>query len=237
MRLFFGMEVIAPWPEEFPNGRTLLEADRHLTLAFLGDTNMPDLQTFPNPPFSIGLAGFFDRPIFLAHVVAWNIRWLEDRLLPYQKALSDWLNIPREFLSHVTMARQPYDRRAWKESFTPLPLYVKNIRLYESLGFSKYKILWEHPLLAPFDEMEHTADIAFRVRGNLFLHAQLALAFHFPSMIRYFEKREIENLEEIVTVLNAMIARADSEIGCPFKAVSFHGMQNQDREWEMIVDV
>ena len=237
MRLFFGMEVFAPWPEEFPPGRTLLEPNRHLTLAFLGETSMPDLPSFPPPPFSIGLSGIFDKPLFLSHVIAWHIHWLESGLLPYQRQLAEWLGIKNDFLSHVTLAREPYDKHAWKESFQPLPMYVKNINLYESLGHSKYKIIWQHPIISPFEEIEHTADIAFIVRGELFLHAQLALAFHFPPMIRYFDERKIVNLEEIVTALNRMIARVDSEIGCPFKAVSFHGTRNQTNEWEMIVDV
>ena len=236
-RLFFGMEVAAPWPEELPSGRILLEPDRHLTLAFLGESNMPDLSSFPKPPFSIGFAGIFDKPVFLAHVAAWHVQWLEEGLVSYQKELANWLHLKDNFLSHVTMTRKPYVDSEWKNAFQQLPLYVKNINLYESLGYSKYKILWQYPLLAPFDEIEHTADIAFLVRGNLFLHAQLALAFHYPQMIRYFDTRSIAELDEIVNALNAMIARADSEIGCPFKAVSFHGTENHTNEWEMIVDV
>lgn len=239
MRLFFGMEVISPWPEENPSGRILLESDRHLTLAFLGESTMPDLPSFPKPPFQIGLAGIFDKPLFLSHVAAWHIHWLEGEklLLLFQKNLSNWLHLKGEFLSHVTMARKPYDAKKWEESFRKLPLFVQNIHLYESLGYSKYKSLWSYPLLAPFEEIEHTADIAFRIRGNLFLHAQLALSFHFPSMIDYFDYGEVNDLGDIVTALNAMIARADSEIGCPFKAVSFHDIQNKTGEWEMIVDV
>ncbi|MBX7067636.1 MAG: hypothetical protein K1X28_10440 [Parachlamydiales bacterium] len=231
------MEVFCPWPEEFPTGRILLERNRHLTLAFLGDSNMPDLHSFPKPPFSIGHAGFFDKPLILAHVIAWHIHWLEDGLLDYQKQLIDWLKLKDRFLSHVTLARKPADEEGWKKAFSPLPLYVKNINLYESLGNSDYKIIWQHPIAAPFDEIEHTADIAFIVRGNLFLHAQLALAFHFPPMIRYFDFREVTDLNDIVTALNQILSRVDSEIGCPFKAVSFHGTKTASGEWEMIVDV
>lgn len=236
-RLFFGMEVVAPWPEELPHGRTLLIEDRHLTLAFLGESNMPDLDSFPKPPFSIGLAAIFNKPVFLAHVIGWHIQWLEEGLLPYQKQLADWLQIKGEFLSHVTMARKPFVAAEWRNQFQMLPLYVKNINLYESLGHSKYNVLWRYPLLAPFDEIEHTADLAFQVRGNLYLHAQLALAFHYPQMIAYFDATTMTDLDEIVLGLNAMIARADSEIGCPFKAVSFHGTEKKKNEWEMIVDV
>ena len=150
---------------------------------FFGRTERPDLDAFPKPPFQIGLAGIFDKPVFLAHVVAWHIHWLEGEkiFLQYQKKLAGWLDLKGEFLSHVTLARKPYAIQDWKESFQKLPLYVKNINLYESLGYSKYKALWTFPILAPFDEIEHTADIAFRVRGNLFLHAQLALSFSLSS--------------------------------------------------------
>lgn len=237
MRLFFGMEVVSAWPENFPSGRILLENHRHLTLAFLGESNMPDVRSFPKPPFSIGLSGYFDQCLCLSHVIAWHIHWLEEGVVAYQQELASWLHLKQDFLSHVTLSRKPYVEKEWKEHFMPLPLYVKNINLYESMGYSQYKTLWQYPLLAPFEEIEHTADIGFIIRGNHYLHAQLALAFHFPPLVRYFDVSPKTDLDEIVPALNAIIARADSEIGCPFKAVSFHGTISQNQEWEMIVDV
>ena len=84
-RLFLAMEVIAPWPEEFPEGRVFLETDRHITLVFLGNCDLPltiqILQEFPDPGFQIGLAGIFDRPVFLPdfhpNTVGWHVRLLE----------------------------------------------------------------------------------------------------------------------------------------------------------------
>lgn len=239
MRLFLGMQVISPWPDEWPHGRLITEANRHLTLVFLGHREKPDLGAFPQPPFHIGPAGIFDKPLFLSHVIAWHIDWLEngELFLSYQNQLAEWLDVKGEFLSHVTLSREPYDASSWKKSFQKLPVYAKNIILYESIGNLQYQPLWEYPLLAPFDEIEHTADIAFKVRGNLYLHAQLALAFHFPQLIPYFDKRSLTNLDEIVTSLNRLIAQVDSQIGCPFKAVSFHDTRTNTGEWEMIVDV
>jgi len=251
-RLFFGMQIGAPWPEELAPGRILLEEDRHMTIAFLGDVDLEKIQgmvsSFPNPSFDLGIAGIFDRPLFLPdrtpRVAAWHVQFLEQKeeFLQFQRDLVSWLNINEkgEFMPHVTIARSPFQISEWKNSFQKLPMYLKDIHLLESLGHSKYEIRWSFPILAPFEEIEHTADIAFRVRGKtlaqIYLHAELALSFHFPPFIRYFEEKEVRNHEEIVQALNGSIARADAEQGCPFKAVSFHG-EIKEGEWEMIVDV
>ena len=54
MRLFFGMEIVSPWLEQLPNGRIIETEYRHLTLAFLGETNMPELDFSSKLSFSIG---------------------------------------------------------------------------------------------------------------------------------------------------------------------------------------
>ncbi len=261
-RLFFGMETISPWPEDLPAGRILAETDRHLTLAFLGDVDLSRLlqllTDFPKPPFSIGLAAVFDRPIFLPpsspRVAAWHVHWLEQKIefLAFQKSHVLWLKNQgfsirdgkKEFLPHVTLARGPFVVSEWEKAFQKLPLYIKNIHLCESLGYSKYKVLWNSPMLAPFDEMEHTADLAFLIRGKnlaqLHLHAQLALSFYFPAFIQYFTFNEVGSLADMISSMNRLVAQADTEEGCPFKAVSFHGdLKNGEQflEWEMIVDV
>src|SRR5437868_6914258 len=85
-RVFFGCEVTAPWPTQLPPGRVLDPTHRHMTLAFLGETRYDRLQEilpgFPTPPFSVGLAGEFNRCLFLPerhpHVVSWHMRYLDD---------------------------------------------------------------------------------------------------------------------------------------------------------------
>ncbi len=262
-RVFFAMQVAAPWPDELPNGRMLDPSHRHLTLAFLGETDFPKLQAilpeFPPPPFKVGFAGRFDQCLFLpprrAHVVAWHVTWLEDAaaILPYQKDLIAWLQLNdfnpdnrREFLPHVTICRQPFNPRAWEKQFKPLPMIVTDIHLYESIGGLRYEPVWSYPLKHPFEEFEHTADIAFRIRGasleHIYRHAHVALAFKCPEMMSYLPQTlPLQNLDDVIMALNEAIARTDQNVGCPYKAVSFHGdiVQEEDGTylWEMIVDV
>ena len=261
-RVFFGVEVEAPWPTELPRGRVLDAAHRHMTLAFLGNISYPPLRdilpNFPTPPMRIGLVGHFDKCLALPphhpHVIAWHAYWQDDSrdLISFQKALSNWLREnnytvdEREWLPHATLCRQPFNPREWEKAFSPIPFYTGAINLYESMGNLSYVPLWSYPLLVPFEEIEHMADMAFKVYGEtiqqLYHHAFTALAFKFPQLLNYFKPIDsIQTLDEIIMALNDIIGRADAEIGCPMKAVSFHGdimtHANATLEWEMIVDV
>ena len=99
--------------------------------------------------------------------------------------------------------------------------------------------------MAPFEEIEHTADIAFIIRGatmrDLWLHAQLAMGFKSPSLVPYISRKgEFKTLDDVIQALNALVGKIDLEIGSPFKAVSYHATlktQNNYLEWTMIIDV
>lgn len=262
-RLFFALEVVAPWPQKLPVGRMLAENCRHMTLAFLGWTDFSKLQKalggFPPPPFKVGLTGKFNKPLFLpkkhAKVAAWHVEWMDSEapLQAYYKALTGWLqfqgfnpDIRDELLSHVTICRAPFDREVWEQAFTPLPLMVKNIHLYESIGNLVYEPIWTYPLIAPFDEIEHTADLAFNVHGETIsqiqIHAYMALAFKFPKFLEFATPLHSPHIiEDAIANLNHTIALSDSVVGCPFKAVSYHGEVFEEPDgtltWEMIVDV
>ena len=263
MQLFFGIDVIAPWPEKFPGGRILEEKERHMTLAFLGKVEeekiMALLPDFPKPDFKVGIVGKFDQCLFLPprhpRVVAWNIQWLEEsgNFDDFLANLFEWLEKigfvakpKREFCPHVTLSRGSFIPKEWEKTFTPLPAMATDIHLFESLGFSKYRSLWKYRLKAPFEELEHTGDIAFIVRGEsllqLFQHAQLAMAFPYPPILPYLSSKvSFNSLDEIVMELNTIVTQADQEIGVPFKGVSFHGKITQEEDqtmcWEMIIDV
>jgi 2'-5' RNA ligase len=261
-RLFFGIEVSCPWPEKYPKGRLLDPIHRHMTLAFLGNVDYQKvlniLPSFPKIPLKIGIGAFFDKCLFLPprdpHVVAWHVDWLDNPkpLLTFQQALIRWLKDnhffvdEREFLPHVTIARSPFYASDWKQVFNSLPCMCTSIHLYESIGNLCYEPLWTLSLKVPFEEIEHTADIAFKIHGEhfaqLYTHAQLALAFRFPAILPYLKlESQITSVEDIVVALNKSVMIADGQIGCPYKAVSFHGKVLHEEDgtltWEMIVDV
>ncbi|MCC5831598.1 MAG: hypothetical protein JJU12_00950 [Chlamydiales bacterium] len=261
-RLFFGLEVDAPWPEALPHGRLIDEGDRHLTLAFLGEVNAEHLKSaleaFPKPSFKVGFAGQFDQCLFLPpsrpRVVAWHLDFMEEEtpIKAFYEKLIEWLrnegyapNTHHRFNPHVTLARAPFNESVWKRQFTPLPFYLKNIHLYESKGELHYQPIWSFTLVAPLEEISHEADIAYWVRAEsydqLFSHARIALAFSFPAILPFLSKHDgIRDLDDVIIGLNELVARVDQEISCPFKAVSFHSRLEEREEildWEMIVDV
>ncbi len=264
-RLFFALEAHALWPSKLPNGRILEEKTRHLTLSFLGWVKEPSkliekLNFFPIPPFKVGLAGCFDKCLFLPQghprIVAWNVKWLENPafLEIFQKELESWLQQQGfhpdkrhdEFLPHVTIGRAPFDPHHWKRSFIPLPMFIKDLHLYESLGHLQYEPRWTWPLMPPFEEFDHTADIAFQVHAEtldqLQIHAFMALAFKCPELLEFAPLlKSPGKQEDIVANLNQIVAQGDLKTGCPFKAVSYHGEIYEKADgtltWEMIVDV
>jgi len=260
-RLFFGVEVHAPWPKELPDARTLKAKHRHLTLAFLGNTSYSKIKMIipkiPRPHFRVGPVGMFDSCLFLPRrdpkVVTWHVESFgeSDSIALYQEKLASFLEQQgyqldhREFLKHVTLGRSPFLAKQWKKAFQPLPLYFQNLHLYESHSGLRYEPIWTHDFLPPFKEIEHVADIAFHVFGEslqqIYCNAQMALAFECPQILPFLKVHsQVGSLEEIIMKLNEGVTQADREVGMPFKAVSFHGEVEEEAKvlvWEMIVDV
>ncbi len=169
-------------------------------------------------------------------------------LAPWPKDYPPARMIPEE-TRHLTLAflgRHSFSKFQTILPSIPQPSFtIGPAGIAKELIFLHYQSLWERTLLSPFDEFEHTADIAFLIRGysiqELHQHAQLALAFQFPPLIKFYRSQSQNSLEEVIISLNEIVAMADTEFGCPFKAVSFHGnIQSGDQNmlhWEMVVDV
>lgn len=268
-RLFFGGEIEAPWPENLPQGRQIDPEHRHLTFAFLGNVDpkalYDTLEEIPPLPFTIGPVGTFDECLFLPprkpRVVSWHIDWDEHKedIEAYIKTLSSWLKTldytidERPHLPHVTLCRSPFDLESWKKGFYPLPCVLKGLYLYESVGQLQYEKRWEKTLMSPFEELEHTADLAFTIRGKdfneLYIHARGALAHRFPPLSNYPLSPLTDNsIEGVIHDLNTLVTQADIDHGCPFKAVTYHSqiekmkhIEEDKKEkylsWEMIIDV
>lgn len=258
-RLFFGFSVNAAWPMTYPKGRIIDEASRHLTLAFLGNISFDRIENalkeFPKPNFFLGPVGLCDRLLFLPEitprVVAYHVSWISDggKLGSYHDQVLQWLKglgfsiDKRPFLPHITLARTPFTENEWESAFESLPVIVTGIHLYESMGNLRYHSIWELPLIPAFEEFEHTADIAFTIRGKnyeeLYQHAAVAMSFKYPQFLSFLEERKPQELNQVVQALNKMLSLCDQEIGCPFKAVSYHGALKEKEylEWEMVVDV
>lgn len=260
-RVFLGIECRAPWPDEFPKGRIIKEEHRHATLVFLGNVNFELFQkqipSIPRPDFNLGFTGIFSHCHFFPkrkpHVVAWEVdlQKRQQEFLDYQQTLKNWVQDngysvdERPYLPHVTVSRGHFQPSQWKKTFQHLPLMLKDIHVYESLGSSEFKKIWTHTLDAPFTEIDHTADIAFVIKGRsekeILDHATSALAFEFPEILDYVEENTApKNLNDVIRALNRLVALADAEVGTPFKAVSYHGDLIKTGGcliWEMIVDV
>ena len=261
-RLFFGLDVKAPWPEKNPSGRLLLPDDRHLTLIFLGNVSYSELSShkneLPSPFWTVGKTGYFSECLFLpkrkSHCVSWNVTWTDDPnpIENFRIALQDSLHLfrviqekRREFLPHVTLARAPFSRDEWKKSFQAIPMYTTSFCLYESIGNLQYKKIWTESLLPPFEEIEHTADLAFRINAEslqeLYTHALCALQFNYRSFLVHADYSFIpSNVDDIIRALNELVTKTDTDMGSPLKAVSYHGnctKINSLYQWEMIVDV
>ena len=187
-------------------------------------------------------------------MIAWHAHFFDENtsIIAFQKTLNDWLFSQQYSLDtrawnpHVTLCRQPFDPHAWKKAFTPLPFYTSSIHLYESRGNLNYIPLWSYPIKLPFEEIDHTADMAFIIRGetlqHLYLNAFACLAFKAPEFLDFFTHAlSFSTLDDIIIALNGILCSVDAAVGCPMKAVSFHGeivtLQDSLLQWEMIVDV
>ncbi len=262
-RLFFAFDIEALYLDLPKEKKLIDEKNRHVTLLFLGNVEeeeiLKSIKSTPLPPFKIGAVGEFDKCLFLPEnnprLVAYRVNFLEKNkdIENFQKELLSFFqnssfDIKQEnnFLPHITICRNDFDMTTWKQKFVRTPLYLKSFNLYESLGSSEYKSLWKREFIKPFEEIEHTADIAFIIKGEnfqkLLVHAFSAMSFKSLDFLKYFNSlKNVDSLDDVIINLNEIITKAEIEnVHLPFKAVSFHSkIEEKDNilSWEMIVDV
>ncbi|NGX63060.1 MAG: RNA 2',3'-cyclic phosphodiesterase [Candidatus Anoxychlamydiales bacterium] len=262
-RLFFGFEIQTLWPKTFTAKKIIKEENRHITLLFLGENIIEDiekhLQDLPSLDTNIPLAGFFDKTLFLPEknprLVAYRanffdkskeVKNFQNELFEFFKKKNFSIKQNSNFLPHVTVCRENFSIKEFKENFYFFPFYIKSFNLYESFQNSEYKTLWKKDFQKPFQEFFHTADIAFIIKGenfsSLLLNSFIALAFKEFSILNYFnELKSVTSLDDVIINLNEIITKAEIDgLHMPFKAVSFHSdieTKQNLLHWEMIVDV
>lgn len=273
-RLFLGFEVFSNLKKIPFEKKQIDKKNRHMTMLFLKNQYVTDiLKKLPYislEAFSIGLVGYYNRCLFLPkknpRLVAYQVDFFEknDLVENFYKKLLEIFNEQlhqnskifeeknnkdiKSFLPHVTMCRDGFDKKRWEKSFEILPLYLKSFSLYESFQNSKYEKIKEYPLINPFEEIAHTADIAYMIRGknliDLLYNSFIALCFKAKDFLKYknlITSNLIKNIDDIVILLNDIIAQMEIDgFHLPFKAVSFNTNITKDENilnWEMIVDV
>lgn len=230
MNWFVGYGIEAPWPENVPSGQIVPPLSRHLTTLFFGKEK-PQREVLTKPPFVLSPGGVIDGLLFLSKVVAYSPSFFEPGITSVK-------------LPHITVSRTTGQEELWEKQFYPIPFYLKDLNLYHTVGHLQYEKVETYPFIPPFEEIEHTADIAFMVRGRhvgeLYRNGALALAFRVPTLSKWIFAELPKSLEEVVTALNRLLYLLDVEEGSPLKAVSHAGFvepKGDFLEWEMIVDV
>ncbi|NGX34607.1 MAG: RNA 2',3'-cyclic phosphodiesterase [Candidatus Anoxychlamydiales bacterium] len=263
-RVFFGFEVFSNWLQTPDEKKVISENNRHITLLFLGENKILDIEFFLNniPLLDLKTApvGFFDEILFLPknhpRLIAYKANFMdkEKRIQKFQKNIFDFFKNKNfeikqnkdNFLPHITVCRNEFNIDEWKKSFEPFAFYVKSFNLFESLGNSEYKNLWKKEFIKPFEEIPHTADIAFEIKGETFLDllhsAFIALSFKENKFLKYYkELKNVISIDDVIINLNELVTKAEIDgIHMPFKAISFHSdIKREDNilSWEMIVDV
>jgi 2'-5' RNA ligase len=221
MRLFLALKVRAPWPKESFKGKMIQEEFRHITLAFLGQTNeetylelIKDLKKVKLPPFA--LFGYFDHflplPKSSPRLLSWHATFSYDEKEIY--AFAEEMKLffkergllkkeDKAWLPHVSICRKPFDFLSWKKSFKPLPFYATDLCLYEAIGNLKYREVLKRPLLTPFSfANEKEVHIKAKTHEELYLHTLSAMSFIKQEILPQDSKKLILESGEFEHLLN-----------------------------------
>lgn len=255
-RLLFGFEAHAPWPKTLPDTKTLKAKNRHLTLLFFGNTSYKKIHEhiryMPKPFFRVGPVAISDSGLTLPNrspdVMTWHVDPFGfDPIEEYQKMILDYFLEKgyaldeKKFIKHITLGKSAALKKGAKTSFTPLPLYFTNLHLYESLHGDRYEPIWTYDLLPPFEEKEEGR---FALYGEnfqqVFLNAQIALAFKFPALVPFLDASyEVRNLHDGGIRLTTLVNQAYREANIPIERALFPDSGKEEKgllTWELRVE-
>jgi 2'-5' RNA ligase len=223
-QLLFGFEAHAPWPKILPDEKTLKAKHHHLTLLYFEDVSYQklhdEIRYMPKPSFRVGPVAVSDSSLFLPNrssdIITWHVDpFGDDPINDYQHALVEYYKElgygfdKKEYIKHITLGKSGALKKEIKKNFKPLPLYCSNLHLYESLKGDQYEPIWTYDLLPPFEEQKEGQFILYGESfQQVFLNAQIALAFKFPELVPFLDPTyQVRNLHDgeirLTTLLNA----------------------------------
>lgn len=255
-RLLFGFEVHAPWPEMLPDEKTLKAKKRHLTLLFFGNTSYKKIHEhiryMPKPFFRVGPIAIADSPLRLPNrspdILTWHVEAFGENFIDeYQRLIHDYFEEKgydlegKKFIKHITLGKSASLIKEAKKNFQPLPLYFSTLHLYEKHQGDHYEPIWTYDLLPPFEEKKKGH---FILNGEsfqqLFLNAQIALAFKYPALIPFLDQSyEVRNLHDGGIRLTTLINQAYRAIKVPITKAIFPDRGHEEKgllSWDLFVE-
>jgi 2'-5' RNA ligase len=182
-RVFIALKVFSNWKDNQVKGRIIDRKWRHITLAFLGQTEISKLLKFVEEipaiwDLEIPIFGYFNKllllPPFKARVLGLNPLFFEntEKIFTFQQTLTNELaqvgllnQKSVNWLPHVSLVRAPFNYLSYSKHFFNFPFYCESIVIYESLGHLKYKELLSYPLKEPFTISETENSILIKAFG------------------------------------------------------------------------
>ena len=237
-RLLFAFEAYAPFPSNIDLSSNINGQKNHVTLLFFGDVSYKKIHEtiryMPKPSFKVGLAGLSTGLIQIPKrdpsLLTCNVDLLGTKQIDfYQSQIMDYYTQygfdfkGKKFLKHITLGTSSIPDQELMGLLFPLPLYLKNLNLFEVRPGERFESIWTYDLLPPF--VEH--DLGhYVIHGEsfqqIFINAQIALAFKNPRFTPFIDSSyQVRNLHDGGVMLTTLINKAYRLAGVEIEKVSF----------------